>query len=42
MGKINTGAAIIIRGKNESRWLKILLNTLKNQNYKNIVSLFYL
>ena len=40
MGKINTGAAIIIRGKNESRWLKILLNTLKNQNYKNFEIIF--
>ena len=40
MGKINTGAAIIIRGKNESRWLKILLNSLKNQNYKNFEIIF--
>ena len=40
MGKINTGAAIIIRGKNESRWLKILLKSLKNQNYRNFEIIF--
>ena len=40
MGKINTGAAIIIRGKNESRWLKILLKSLKNQKYRNFEIIF--
>ena len=27
--------SIVIRGKNESRWLKILFRELKKQSYKN-------
>ena len=36
----NKLVSIIIRGKNESRWLKILLKELKKQTYKKYEIIF--
>ena len=38
--KNKLAASIIIRGKNEARWLKILLPILKNQSLNNFEIIF--
>ena len=38
--KLKPLVSIIIRGKNESRWLKILLKKLFNQSIKNFEIVF--
>ena len=38
--KNKLAASIIIRGKNEARWLKILLPILKKQSLKNFEIIF--
>lgn len=40
MAKKTIEFSIIIRGKNEAHWLKVLLNSIKSQNYKNYEIIF--
>ena len=34
--------SIVIRGRNESRWLKILFRELKKQSYKNFEIIYWI